>query len=193
MDIDGTTQPGYSGSPLIVLNSRGAAGTDGLDVTASGCTIKALAIDSFAANGILLEAGASSNAIERDDIGTDAAGSLDLGNALGGVAIDDGATGQTRSAAQRPAAGNTIADNGGAGVVIIDASTIDNSIRGNAIFDNSQLGIDLGGDGVTPRTTGTPWPPGRTTWRITGHCLGPFSAGTSTTVVFSLSSLLGTT
>src|SRR6516225_8942754 len=51
-------------------------------------------------------------------------------------------------------AGNVISDNTGAGVVIggsiTDIATVGNTIRGNSIYKNSGLGIDLGNDGVTP-------------------------------------------
>jgi hypothetical protein len=44
-------------------------------------------------------------------------------------------------------AGNTIAFNGGAGVLILGVS---NPVSANAVFANAGLGIDLAGDGVTP-------------------------------------------
>src|SRR5262249_33505564 len=46
-----------------------------------------------------------------------------------------------------PEAGNTIAFNAGAGVTVVGGSG--NAIRGNAIFANCGLGIDLGDDGPT--------------------------------------------
>lgn len=48
--------------------------------------------------------------------------------------------------------GNIIAHNGGAGVKMY--AGVDNAIVRNSIFSNGQLGIDLGGDGVTPNHTG---------------------------------------
>jgi hypothetical protein len=50
--------------------------------------------------------------------------------------------------------GNTIANNGGTGVIVADATTDQNSIRQNSIFTNGALGIDLGEDGVSPNDAG---------------------------------------
>jgi RHS repeat-associated protein len=43
--IDGTTQPGYAGAPLIVLN--GDNGIDAITISAPGCAIKGLAFGGF--------------------------------------------------------------------------------------------------------------------------------------------------
>lgn len=54
--IDATTQPGYSGAPVVELNGAGAgAGVNGLTVTAGNTTIRGLAINQFGALGIDLE------------------------------------------------------------------------------------------------------------------------------------------
>src|SRR6185436_6961472 len=56
--IDGTTQPGYAGAPLIELNGAGAKGkSNGLKVAAGNCTVQGLVINRFRANGILLTSG----------------------------------------------------------------------------------------------------------------------------------------
>lgn len=47
---------------------------------------------------------------------------------------------------------NTIATNAGAGILV--ASGVNNTISANLIFGNGHLGIDLGGDGVTPNAVG---------------------------------------
>src|SRR5262249_50210034 len=45
VQIDGTTQPGFSGTPLIQLNGTGAgSGTDGLVVLSGASTVKGLVI-----------------------------------------------------------------------------------------------------------------------------------------------------
>ena len=53
--IDATTQPGYAGTPLIVLDGSSAgANVDGLDITGGGSTIRGLAIDNFSQYGIAI-------------------------------------------------------------------------------------------------------------------------------------------
>ena len=49
-------------------------------------------------------------------------------------------------------AGNLVAFNSGSGVTIM--SEFGNAVRGNSIFLNGALGIDLHGDGVTPNDPG---------------------------------------
>ncbi len=53
-----------------------------------------------------------------------------------------------------PGAGNTIAYNVGDGVLVDATGGVDNAILSNSIFSNHGLGIDLGGDGVTPNHPG---------------------------------------
>jgi CSLREA domain-containing protein len=86
----------------------------------------------------------SGNIVEGNLIGTDLSGSSNLGNAHFGVSISGSA--QTIGGTVA-GAGNTIAFNNGPGVLV--TSGTGNSILGNSIHDNSALGIDLGGDGVT--------------------------------------------
>ena len=50
--------------------------------------------------------------------------------------------------------GNTIAFNTGAGISILGATTLANSLQANSIHSNGGLGIDLGGDGVTVNDAG---------------------------------------
>jgi hypothetical protein len=56
VEIDGTTQPGYAGMPLIELNGSNApAGAHGLLLLAGGCTIRGLVINRFPGDGIHIE------------------------------------------------------------------------------------------------------------------------------------------
>lgn len=46
--IDGTTQPGYAGAPIIEINGANTVNTDGLRIVlGGGCTIKGLVINRF--------------------------------------------------------------------------------------------------------------------------------------------------
>ena len=78
-----------------------------------------------------------------------------LGNGFAGVALWNGATSNFIGGIVA-GAGNAIAFNGWAGVVLYDAPTTNNSIRGNSIFSNDGLGIDLVGNdpGVTTNHIG---------------------------------------
>ena len=78
-------------------------------------------------------------------IGTDRTGKTALPNAGDGVKLEGGASGNV-------VRGNTIADNLGSGVDVVDGTG--DTISRNSIFSNSALGIDLGGDGVTPNDPG---------------------------------------
>lgn len=209
--VDGTTQPGYSGSPLIELDGSMTIGVDGILITAGNSTIRGLVINRFDGDGIHVNGaggnviqgnhigtnfsgttalpnggdgieittanntiggttpgshnvisgngqngiwingfGASGNTIQGNYIGTDASGSLVLGNVSAGIRITNGSgniVGGTVGGA-----GNTIANNQDAGVAVEQGSQ--NTIRGNANYDNVGLGIDLGADGVTANDAG---------------------------------------
>lgn len=123
--IDGTSQPGYSGSPLIVLSGSGAgSGASGLSLTASaaGSVIRGLAIDSFSGVGVLVNGG-SKDVVANDDIGITPAG-LAAGNGTG-VEIEGGAVHVSVS-------GDVISANT-YGVVISGAGTSANVVAGDFI------------------------------------------------------------
>jgi hypothetical protein len=84
--IDGTTQPGFEGSPLIVLNgSQAGSGVSGLTISAGTSTIRGLVINSYSGNGVVLQANGG-DLIVGNYIGTDVTGTAALGN-LSGVFI----------------------------------------------------------------------------------------------------------
>src|SRR5262249_28271449 len=73
--IDGTSQPGYSDSPLVAVDGTGTpANTNGFLVTAGSSTIRGLTIGNFATGmGVYLQ-GDGGNTIDHNWIGTDTAG-----------------------------------------------------------------------------------------------------------------------
>jgi len=108
---------------------------------------------------VMIGAGASANVVEGNFIGTQNGGGAALANAVFGVDLQGGASGNIIGGTAS-GAGNAIAFNGKAGVVIgssaADTTTIGDSILGNSIYNNGTLGIDLGNNGVTPNTPGGP-------------------------------------
>ena len=92
--IDGTTQSGYSGTPIIELKGSKAGLAKGLVLSTVGSTIRGLAINSFADAGIVSQhsgANKPGNVIQGNFIGTDVTGTQALGNGKfghgGGVVV----------------------------------------------------------------------------------------------------------
>jgi len=87
--------------------------------------------------------------VEGNWIGTDATGTGPLGNSGNGVKIYSGMGSYNTIGGMANGAGNVIAFNGSSGV-LISVGAARNAILSNRIYANAGLGIDLGGDGVTP-------------------------------------------
>jgi len=133
--IDATTQPGFAGAPVIVLNGAGAgAGVNGLTITGGFSAVRGLVIRSFTGNGILLSGGGN-NLIERNHIGTDVTGTVVQGNGANGVQVIDSPN--NTIGGTTPAARNLIAGNVGEEVRLDGAATTRNMIRGNYIGTNA--------------------------------------------------------
>jgi CSLREA domain-containing protein len=132
--IDATTQPGYSGTPLIELNGTGAgAGVNGLFLLGGGTTVRGLAINRFGGAGLLITT-VGGNTIQGNFIGTNPAGTLDLGNGGRGIDIR---TPNTLVGGTSPGAGNLVAGNSGEGVTFQAGSG--STVQGNL------LGTDVTG------------------------------------------------
>lgn len=151
--IDGTTQPGYAGSPIIEIDGTNAgAASNGFTITGGGSTIRALAINRFDGDGIEMSVGGG-NWVQACRIGTDVSGTVALGNAGIGIEI--------RGASQSNVLGtngdgigdlseqNVISGNGRHGIRIADIGTDDNVIAGNFI------GVDA--TGTLPVGNGFIW------------------------------------
>jgi titin len=81
--IDGTTQPGFAGTPLIVLNGSSAGfPANGLTISAGDSTVRGLVINAFSNYGITLQTNGG-NLIAGNYIGTDVTGTQAVGNAVG--------------------------------------------------------------------------------------------------------------
>jgi titin len=86
VNLDATTQPGYVNQPLVELNGT-SAGLEsvGIRVTSSSCSIRGLAINRFATDGIRLES--TFNTIQGNFIGTDPLGSTARPNGQYGIFV----------------------------------------------------------------------------------------------------------
>ncbi|MBE7550870.1 MAG: tandem-95 repeat protein [Anaerolineales bacterium] len=155
--IDGTTQPGAACNPLNLLikldGINAGPNADGLNITGGGTTVRGLIITRFGQNGLRLDTNGG-NVLECNAIGTDASGASGLGNTVAGVFISNASNNMIGGTAA--ISGNLISGNGGAGIVISGTTATTNTIRFNTVFSNTGLGIDLGGDGVTPNDAGDP-------------------------------------
>jgi titin len=137
--IDGTTQPGFSGTPLIDIDGL-FAGTsaNGLVISAGGSTIKGLVVNAFAASGIVLSV-KGGDTIRGNFIGTNTGGTLSVANGDAGVHIINVGSNQIT--------GNLIAGNTGFGILITGAGAAHNVIQGN------NIGITIG-DSALPNGYG---------------------------------------
>jgi len=125
----------------------------GISIANSNCTVRGNVIAASVHQGIVSEGGAN-HVIQGNFIGTDLTGTLDLGNAGGGIVV--GGNNWTIGSSD-PASGNVIAHNGAPYGGIVNGGPTGANIRKNRIFDNQPLGIDLyvgGGAGVTPNDPG---------------------------------------
>ncbi len=154
--IDGTSEPNFTTTPVIVLDGSAAgASVDGLvlGTGSSGSTIRGLVINQFGGSGIEIN-GSDGNTIVGNYMGTDVTGTVDLGNNSSGIYIfsaEKNVIGGT-AAADR----NVISGNQSSGI-LRQGSNGDNIIRGNYIgtdvtgaldLGNSQNGIALAGSGA---------------------------------------------
>ena len=85
--IEGTTQPGFSGSPLIVLDGSQAGSTvNGLTLAASNSQVKGLAITEFGGSGIVVLSGQGNKFLGNQIFDN---GGLGIDLAGGGVTVND--------------------------------------------------------------------------------------------------------
>ncbi|HEX4439714.1 MAG TPA: S-layer homology domain-containing protein [Thermoanaerobaculia bacterium] len=139
--LDGTTQPGYAGLPLIELSTFSGAG---LRMTGGGSnTIKAVCVHDFSA-GIQIES--NDNTVVGCFIGTDPTGTTGPGNGTG-VVITGGTSGNviggSSAGTRNLISGNaTGVQSTGGGANTVQGNFIGTDITGNSIIPNG-TGISL--------------------------------------------------
>jgi hypothetical protein len=128
--IDGTTQPGYAGSPLIELDGTLAPG-DGLVIKAGGSTVKGLAIGNFIFGVGIELSNCNDNVIQGNYIGVDATGTTARQNVVG-IAIvlsSNNLIGGTTAAAR-----NVVSASEFSGIALFGSG---NTVQGNFIGTNA--------------------------------------------------------
>jgi titin len=137
--IDGTTQGGFVGTPLIEINGAGGGTSAGLRIQSGNCTVRGLVLNRFAAQAILLQGGGT-NTIMGNFIGTDPSGTLGRANGLQGIWVN--ASSANTIGGTSASARNLISGNGDVGIYVLDCSS--NVIQGNYI------GIQANGTAALP-------------------------------------------
>jgi CSLREA domain-containing protein len=143
--IDGTTQPGFAGVPLIELNGAGAA-VNGLNVNAPNVNIKGLIINRFSGYGISFDSFGNSS-VQGCYIGTNATGTAASANG-GGIHINAGGItiGGTTGGAGNLISGNGsgITVTGGSGTSIL-GNFIGLNAAGTEAISNGYAGVEISG------------------------------------------------
>jgi len=142
-NLNGNAMVPNQGAGVLIVNASG--NTVGGTTAAAGNLISGNILQ-----GVRL-INADNNTVRDNLIGTQANGTSPLGNGSHGVEIadsDDNIIGIDGVFPQD----NTIAYNRGDGVSVFSGTG--NRILSNSIFTNTELGIDLGDDGVTPNDPG---------------------------------------
>jgi hypothetical protein len=136
--VDGESQPGFAGTPLVQLDGSQAGGGDGLTITGSNVTVRGLDISNFSqgAGVHITGANVTGNWVYGNFFGTDPTGTQALPNNEG-VEIDGGATqnlvGTNGDGENDTAERNIISGDLFAGVWITGQGTSSNAVAGNFI------------------------------------------------------------
>jgi CSLREA domain-containing protein len=157
--IDGTTQPGFVGAPIIELNGSGAGtGANGLHITAGSSVVTGLVINRFVpafpsggGNGILLETNGG-NVVKGCYLGLALGGTAAAGNGGDGILIS-GSAGNLIGRTDVSQRINVIAGNGRDGVEIVvaaDGNTVGGdriglNAAGTAAVPNGASGVSISG------------------------------------------------
>jgi titin len=155
--INGWTQPGFAGSPLVELNGSQAGAASGMEIDSTSdtmsVTVCGLDINSFSGNGLLLYnryTNSGNDVVEGCYIGTDVSGTARMPNGLDGIVAytSSNRIGTNGDGVNDAAEGNLISGNNGQGVVLGGAGATGNVIAGN------RIGTDVTGTQALPNAQG---------------------------------------
>ncbi len=137
MVIDGSTQPGFAGKPLIVVDASQILPetftSDTVLIYSSSNQLKNISFSGFNWNGLTLEyADATNNTISGCWLGVDSTGTNAAPNAYQGILIASGASGNIIGGT------NVLSGNSQYGIFITDSNTTGNVVLGNYIGTDRQ-------------------------------------------------------
>ena len=145
--IDGTSQPGFSGTPIIEIDSSNQFDGTGLFLDGGDSTVRSLVINESPFIGILIGS-KGGNRIEGCYIGTDATGTIARSNGGSGIHVrsSNNIIGGTTSLAKNVISGNT-----GIGIEISRGCCTgnDSPMTGNVIQGN-YIGVNAQGNAAIP-------------------------------------------
>jgi lysophospholipase L1-like esterase len=133
--IDGTTQPGFTGVPIVELSGVNIIDGIGLSLMADNNTVKGLVVNGWHMVGVNLDG--HGNVVQSNYIGTNASGTSALGN---GIGIQSVGSGELIGGAA-PSLRNVISGNG-FGIKAVGGGPTPSLIQGNFIGTSA--------DGVNP-------------------------------------------
>jgi len=148
--LDGTTQPGFAGAPIIEVNGTNARIRAGLNITAGNSIVRGLVLNRFGSAAIGLQTNGG-NHIEGNYIGTNAAGTSALPNGLGGINIfqsPNNTIGGTIAEARNLISGNSLAGiqvGSNSSGNVIQGNFIGTDVTGSKRLGNNQQGVVLAG------------------------------------------------
>ncbi|HQU41817.1 MAG TPA: Ig-like domain-containing protein, partial [Pirellulales bacterium] len=147
--LDASTQPGYDGVPLVVLDGdRAGQNVVGIYLNAANSMVRGLVIQNFFDSGILAISAVGTDVIAGNYIGTDATGSQSAPNGFCGIEIDNSPNntiGGTSSGDR-----NVISGNYAYGIEIVGSGSTGNRVMGNYVgtdatgtksLGNSETGV----------------------------------------------------
>jgi hypothetical protein len=142
--IDGTTQPGFGGTPIIEINGSGTGSGIGLKVAGGSSVIRGLIVNRCSLHGVQFTQ-KNGNTLEGCYIGTDSTGLNSLAN---GIGVSIAATSMHTVGGAAASARNVISGNLSSGVSIFGFNNTLNNVFGNY--------IGVGADGTTALGNGGP-------------------------------------
>jgi FG-GAP-like repeat len=146
--IDGTSQPGYSGTPIVMIDGSTTGNAIGLLITSGSSAVRGLAIGNFQNSAAIELSTNGGNVVQGNYIGVDPDGNTRRRNQFGiGVDSPNNLIGGTLPSQRNVVAGSTF-DNIGVG-----GPGLNNQIKGNfvgtnaagttSLSDGSGYGIDI--------------------------------------------------